>query len=396
MRKRIMSALAALLIMLGSAAGSILFTETSLHADEASDSKEKETELKQKIKTAQEQQAELKKKIEKAKAGIENAEDEKEYLDSLVTTTQTEIDATRELIDEYNVKIEQKSSEIAEMEASIDEKFDQTMGRLRFSYEEGTASYLELILESDSLPDFLSSVDRVGSMMDFDRSLMLELSAKLKVLEDEKTVLENTQKEQVELEKSLNEKVDSLEEQIKEADAYIVQLRANEETYAKEYEKAKAAEKEANTAIEKLLAERQRATNTPYWGGEFIWPVPARYNRISSGYGWRYIFGRSDFHLGIDIPGAYGTPIYASNGGTVIVATYHYSYGNYVVIDHGGGYSTLYGHNSSLCVRVGDRVEQGDVIAKMGSTGSSTGNHCHFEVRINGKTQQPLNYVRQP
>ena len=100
--------------------------------------------------------------------------------------------------------------------------------------------------------------------------------------------------------------------------------------------------------------------------------------------------------LGIDIPGAYGTPIYASNGGTVIVATYHYSYGNYVVIDHGGGYSTLYGHNSSLCVRVGDRVEQGDVIAKMGSTGSSTGNHCHFEVRINGKTQQPLNYVRRP
>lgn len=378
-----------------SAFGSILYTETGLHAD-SSDSKEKETELKQKIKSAQEQQADLKKKLEKAKKGIENTENEKEYLDHLVTSTQAEIDATNELIEEYKIKIEQKNAEIDDMEKSIDEKFDQTMGRLRFAYEEGTASYLELILESESLPEFLSGVDRVGSMMEFDRSLMEELAAKLKVLENEKIVLENTQNEQIEFEKSLNEKAASLEQQIKEAEEYIIQLRANEKTYAEEYEKAKAAEKEANAAIEKLLAERQRSTNTPYWGGKFIWPVPARYNRISSGYGWRVLWGRSDFHLGIDIPGAYGTPIYASNGGTVVVATWHYSYGNYVVIDHGGGYSTLYGHNSSLCVRVGDKVDQGDVIAKMGSTGSSTGNHCHFEVRINGKTQQPLNYVRQP
>ncbi len=395
MKKRIISTLSALVIMIVSVFGAILYTETGLHAD-SSDSKDKETELKQKIKTAQEQQAELKKKIENAKKGIENTENEKEYLDNLVTTTQAEIDATNELIEEFRGKIARKETEIADMEQSIDEKFDQTMDRLRFSYEEGTASYLELILESDSMSDFLSGAERVDSMMDFDRSLMDELAAKLKVLENEKTVLVNTQNEQIELEKSLNEKVVSLEEQIKEAERYIIQLRANQETYAAEYEKAKAAEKEANAAIEKLLAERQRSSNTPYWGGEFIWPVPARYRTISSGYGWRYLWGRRDFHLGIDIPGAYGTPIYASNGGTVVVATWHYSYGNYVVIDHGGGYSTLYGHNSSLCVRVGDRVEQGDVIAKMGSTGSSTGNHCHFEVRINGKTQQPLNYVRQP
>ena len=385
-----------LVLMIVSVAGVVMYTETELLADSASDSKEKETELKQKIKNAQEQQADLKKKLENAKKGIENTENEKEYLDSLVTSTQAEIDATEELIAEYAVKIEQKSAEIAEMQETIDKKFAQIMDRMRFAYEEGNASYLEIILNSDSLTDFLSSTDRVGSMMDFDRSLKEELASKLKVLNDEKTVLENTHNEQVELEKTLTEKVASLEAQIKEAEEYIIQLRANQESYEAEYEKAKAAEKEANAEIEKLLAERQRSSNTPYWGGEFIWPVPARYNRISSGYGWRVLWGRSDFHLGIDIPGAYGTPIFASNGGTVVVATYHYSYGNYVVIDHGGGYSTLYGHNSSLCVRVGDKVNQGDVIAKMGSTGSSTGNHCHFEVRINGKTQNPLNYVKKP
>ncbi|MBQ4055462.1 MAG: M23 family metallopeptidase, partial [Clostridia bacterium] len=218
----------------------------------------------------------------------------------------------------------------------------------------------------------------------------------LKLLEDERVILTNTLEEQKSLEESLSVKKVDLEGQKADADKYIKQLEADEKAYAAEYEKAKAAEKEANNQIEKLLAERQKSENQQYWGGEFIWPVPKNITRISSYFGWRILWGRSDYHLGIDIPAAAGTDIYASNGGTVVTATWHYSYGYYVLIDHGGGFATLYAHNSRLLVKAGDVVEQGDVIAKMGTTGSSSGNHLHFEVRKNGKVQNPLNYVKRP
>ena len=359
-------------------------------------SKEAETALKSKIEALQKEQKELKAKLEAAENNIEEQQNKKQYLDSLISSTESEIEAATALIAEYENKIVTKNAEIEAMEAAIEENYNDMMGRLRFSYEQGNASYLELILESGDMADFLSSVDRVKSIMEFDKSLMDELAAQLKLLEDERTVLTNTLEEQKALEESLSSKKLDLEDQKVAADNYIKQLEADEKAYAAEYEKAKAAEKEANSAIEKLLAERQKSENQQYWGGDFIWPVPKRITRISSYYGWRILWGRSDFHLGIDIPAAAGTDIYASNGGTVVTATWHYSYGYYVLIDHGGGYATLYAHNSRLLVKAGDKVQQGDVIAKMGTTGSSSGNHLHFEVRVNGKTQNPLNYVKRP
>ncbi len=359
-------------------------------------SKEAETALKDKIAALQKEQKDLKAKLEAAENNIEEQQNKKQYLDSLISSTESEIETATALIAEYESKIVTKNAEIEAMEADIEDNYNDMMGRLRFSYEQGTASYLELILDSESMTDFLSSMDRVRSIMDFDKSLMDELAAQLKLLEDERTILTNTLEEQKTLEASLSTKKIDLEDQKKKADQYITQLQADEKAYAAEYEKAKKAEKEANNQIEKLLAERQKSENQQYWGGDFIWPVPKNITRISSYFGWRILWGRSDYHLGIDIPAASGTDIYASNGGTVVTATWHYSYGYYVLIDHGGGYATLYAHNSRLLVKAGDKVEQGDVIAKMGTTGSSSGNHLHFEVRVNGKVQNPLNYVKRP
>lgn len=359
-------------------------------------SKEAETALKDKIAALQKEQKDLKAKLEAAENNIEEQQNKKQYLDSLISSTESEIETATALIAEYESKIVTKNAEIEAMEADIEDNYNDMMGRLRFSYEQGTASYLELILDSESMTDFLSSMDRVRSIMDFDKSLMDELAAQLKLLEDERTILTNTLEEQKTLEASLSAKKIDLEDQKKKADQYITQLQADEKAYAAEYEKAKKAEKEANNQIEKLLAERQKSENQQYWGGDFIWPVPKNITRISSYFGWRILWGRSDYHLGIDIPAASGTDIYASNGGTVVTATWHYSYGYYVLIDHGGGYATLYAHNSRLLVKAGDKVEQGDVIAKMGTTGSSSGNHLHFEVRVNGKVQNPLNYVKRP
>ncbi len=359
-------------------------------------SKEAETALKDKIAALQKEQKDLKAKLEAAENNIAEQKNKKQYLDSLISSTETEIETATALIAEYEAKIVTKNAEIEAMEADIEDNYNDMMGRLRFSYEQGNASYLELILNSNNMADFLSNTDRVQSIMEFDKSLMDELVAQLNLLETERTVLSNTLEDQKELEKSLSDKKVDLEDQKKKADQYITQLQADEKTYAAEYEKAKKAEKEANSQIEKLLAERQKSENQQYWGGDFIWPVPKNITRISSYFGWRILWGRSDYHLGIDIPAAAGTDIYASNGGTVVTATYHYSYGYYVLIDHGGGFATLYAHNSRLLVKAGDVVEQGDVIAKMGTTGSSSGNHLHFEVRKNGKVQNPLNYVKRP
>ena len=128
--------------------------------------------------------------------------------------------------------------------------------------------------------------------------------------------------------------------------------------------------------------------------GKFIWPI---YGKITSGYGNRYIFGSYSNHSGIDIAGSYGAPIVASDGGKVTFAGTgtgsYWSYGKYVVIDHENGLQSIYGHCSSLCVKAGERVYQGQVIAKVGSTGRSTGNHCHFQIKENGTTVNPYNYL---
>ncbi|MBQ3183935.1 MAG: peptidoglycan DD-metalloendopeptidase family protein [Clostridia bacterium] len=365
-------------------------------------SKEAEQALEDKIDSLQSEQAELKKKLEAAKNNEAEQERQKEYLDSLVLSTQNEIDATKLLIEEYTLKIENKGKEIKALEEKIDQKYDIMVERLRFTYEEGNASYLEMIFEAKSFADFLMTVERVGSMLDFDRSLMQELQDSLKALEEEKYVLEETKKSQEETKTSLVNKEADLKKQIDNTLAYIEKLQSDQVALEAEYKKAKAAEDQANKDIAALLAQRakeQAAANKnnsteyrPVFGGKFIWPVPG-YARISSPYGPRTLWGRYDFHLGIDIPAPSGTNIYASAAGEVLIATYHYSYGYYCLIDHGDGFATLYAHNSQVLVSAGQIVEQGQHIAEMGTTGSSSGNHLHFEVRVNGSTVNPQNYV---
>ncbi len=365
-------------------------------------SKEAEQALEDKIDSLQNEQSELKKKLEAAKSNEAEQERQKEYLDSLVLSTQNEIDATKLLIEEYTHKIENKGKEIEALEEKIDQKYDIMVERLRFTYEEGNASYLEMIFEAKSFADFLMTVERVGSMLDFDRSLMQELQDSLNTLEEEKYVLEETKRSQEATEASLVDKEADLKNQISNTLAYIEKLQSDQVALEAEYKKAKAAEDQANKDIAALLAQRakeQAAANKnnsggyrPVYGGKLIWPVPG-YARISSPFGPRTLWGRYDYHLGIDIPAPSGTNIVAAAAGEVLEAKYHYSYGYYILIDHGDGYATLYAHNSQLLVSAGQIVTQGQHIAEMGTTGSSSGNHLHFEVRVNGQVQNPQNYV---
>ena len=143
-------------------------------------------------------------------------------------------------------------------------------------------------------------------------------------------------------------------------------------------------------ATEKVIAVGTKERPTWYPTGNYIWPV---YGRITSRFGYRSIFGSYSYHSGLDIAVPYGTSVKASDGGTVTCAGYKGSYGYLVIINHGNGEQTYYGHNSSLLVSAGDKVYQGQTIAKAGSTGRSTGSHCHFEIRINGTAVNPTAYL---
>lgn len=222
------------------------------------------------------------------------------------------------------------------------------------------------------------------------------------VLESTKAELESTKAEQETYAEELLKEQSALEEQKGDSDRYVASLRKTEAQITAEYEAARKAEDEENARLENLLKQLAKASQSDYVGGKFIWPCDLSVKRISSGYGYRtyYIYGKkvTDFHRGIDIPSAVGTDIYAAQTGKVVIATKHSSYGNYIVVDHGGGISTLYAHCSKLLVSVGDTVKQGDHIAEMGATGNVTGPHLHFEVRVDGKIQDPIanGWVVQP
>ena len=185
------------------------------------------------------------------------------------------------------------------------------------------------------------------------------------------------------------EKKSALEADEAEARARRNALQADADSLQKQYD---AVKKEADSISETIKVLQSQ--NTQYIGGAMCWPSQAS-TRITSPFGWRYLslLGGRNYHTGVDIGAAGGTNILAANSGKVIKAGWNNSYGYMVMVDHGGGIVTLYAHSSKLLVKTGDVVTRGQAIALIGSTGMSTGNHLHFEVRVNGKYQNPLNYI---
>lgn len=381
-------------------------------------SKDNEEALKAKLAQYQSESEEIKKKLQGTQSDINAKEDEKQYLDSLVLATENEITTTKNLLAEYDTKIANITADIDTATVDIENKYQELLGRLSFVYEEENyENYIDMVFNANSLSDAFLTAERIGSMLDFDQSLMSELSAKLELLESEKQALETAKNEQTALMTSLKGKEAELQKQIKDVEKYITTLQADEAAYKAQIEKAAKAEQQTGEEIERLLQAREEQRKAaeeaekrkkeqeenkkqqqqngnssdepeviarPSSGG-YCWPVPSR-SYISVYFG-------SGGHRGIDIPCSYGASIVAAKAGTVVQSTWHYSWGYYILIDHGDNTATLYAHNSQLLVSAGDYVSGGEVIAKAGNTGNSFGNHCHFEFMVGGKLTNPLNYV---
>ena len=251
---------------------------------------------------------------------------------------------------------------------------------------------------SCSLSEMLSNTERTADVLEYDRNLMDTLEREKESLGDRKSELENARKAQEKAKNELAEDKNEAQSKTSDMQAYIDKLANDTAKTEQMLADAQKLDDELNARLEqalKALAEKEVPQYTVD-KNSMMWPVSVNYNTISSPYGMRYIFGSNYMHYGIDIPAPAGSNVYACQSGVVEIATSHSSYGNYIVINHGGGYATLYAHNSQLLVSAGTQVSKGDVIALVGRTGSATGNHCHLEVRYNGAHQNPLNFLTQP
>lgn len=354
------------------------------------------------------EQAALKKQLQQVQNERYTAQQQANDLKNLILATEKKIETTQSLLDALTVQITEKEQQISEKEQEIEAKATEVadtrakfLQLVRAQYEGESINILTVILGSDGITDMLSRVEYMASILDYNSKLLTKYKTEKQELEDMKSVLESSRNDlqadydaQVAYMDTLEKEEAELELQKGTQDQYVATLRMSEAEIQADYDAKRKAEEEENQRLEKLLKELADANKTEYVGGKFIWPVDISIKRISSDYGWRtyYYKGRkvTDFHMGIDIPAAIGTDIYAVQDGEVILATKHSSYGNYCIVDHGGGITTLYAHCSKLLVKVGDKVQQGDHIAEMGSTGQSTGSHLHIEVRVDGKHQDPI------
>ena len=322
----------------------------------------------------------------------------------------------------YENEIEKTGKEISEIRLEYDKAYAVFLDLLRMSYEEGTANYLEILIGAESFTDLLARIDRVSGLIRYSDKLMstlgeqqAELDAKYaQLLKDAEAHEEAIKAQEAKIAEIAAWKQEN-ETEIAIIEADIEKLIGEQGTYKNlaemldadfeaEVAAAIAAENKhrEEVAIQKELEEerkRQEALAEAIRKQSYLWPLPLSWDYISYKYGYRTISElgyNNKFHYGIDVPAYRGTDIYASKAGKVLIAKYHSSYGNYVLLDHGDGYQTLYAHASKLYVKAGDYVDQGQLIAAVGTTGTSTGNHLHFEVRVNGDKRDPLDYVKLP
>lgn len=333
----------------------------------------------------------LRSKISVLQDKIDNLEDEKSAL-------QTEIDAIEQSITKIENDMKEIQLQIDKKQAEFDESYEAYCQRLRAMYVSGSVSNLEIILSSGDMSTILTRSQMIKSVSEQDSSILEDLMNKMAEIEEQKKSLEEKRNE-------YNEDKEKLEENKKSLQSSIDDINSSKSELDSEAEKANSLMRQLagkstqymelietnQEQLEAVEADLRNASGVSYGSGSGTLGYPTDSRSISAGFPY---YSSGGWHGGIDFPVSTGSNVYAAGSGTVVVVKYlSYSYGYHVYIDHGDGLQTLYAHNSQILVSVGDKVSRGQVIAKSGSTGNSTGPHCHFEVRVNGTQVNPLNYL---
>ena len=351
-------------------------------------------ELKDKLSSLEDQKAEIKKELDSTASKVSDIEKTRAALQKEITLTKEEIETVKAYIERLQQQIDVKSTELESAQKALEAKEENFSQTVRTTYEQGDISYLEVLLNSSSFSDLLNRLDIVSTIMDDNKKIVAEYTAAKEDIQQKRDDLQKTQDEQVQYQDNLNYKA----EELKSSEAQQKALQESLEAYQKEQKAEYERITNEMDSVSDQIAEQSRKEAAAAAAAAETETTPADdlpgYTVASSRYGWRVhpIYGTRKFHKGEDIPAPTGAAIVAAASGTVTTAGWVSGYGNYTVINHGGGVMTAYGHQSAIYVSVGQTVSAGQTIGAVGSTGNSTGPHLHFEVYVNGATQSPMSY----
>lgn len=400
LKKRFTTATATFMAVLMCFSGSVYGAKTTGQL------KTESTNIKNKISSTQS-------KLNNAKNQQTNAVAELQALDTKLNQVQGELDVISQDLTETTNRLNVSQQELKQAIVDRENQYDSLKKRVRVMYENGNAGYMDVILESDGFSDFLKRVEYVNKLMEYDNNLLEDYEKNETIIANNVQTITKDKKNLEGLEKEQKEKKAALDKDIAAKNALVKQLNSDVSTYEQQIKDLENQDSEVQKLIKQAAAQSSKKASSGSSGstknysssagkvyaaskGQFMYPVPAYSGyRPNSGYGYRSspISGRSEFHTGLDLKATLNTDVVASASGTVIYAGNRGGYGKCVIIDHGGGYSTLYAHNNALLVSVGQSVQKGQVISKAGTTGYSTGVHLHFEVRMNGKHTNPYPYI---
>lgn len=352
--------------------------------------------IKDELADIQAQKKETEKQLAAVRNDLAKAREQMALIENQVVLTESQINASQELLDQYDTQILDKEKEIRGLEDKEQEQLEEFYEQVRWMEETGSVSYVSILFEASSFQELLDYAMLLTDIMEYSNRIIDRLQATEEELAAARDELQASRDEQAVVQEELEAQKAELEEKREEQNKLLQQIAASESTLAEEARLQAESEakinKELKAAEAKYAAqlaelERQRSASTNVTSGNWYWPLPGRY-RLSSLFGGRILYGAYDNHTGTDIPAPSGTPIYAANDGVVTTVNRNKnasSYGYYCTISHGGGYVTLYAHQCQVpIVNEGDTVSKGQLIGYVGTTGNSTGNHLHFELRVNG------------
>lgn len=343
------------------------------------------------------EQRELQRKEEQARKQLNSLTYTADKLQNQIKSLATQITVASNSLNEkqvaYNQAVEavnRSELELKQREEDLANRQEVLRNRVREIYQIGQVSYLEILFEAENLSDFITRLEYFNRLVDNDQKILADIGLEKARIEEETKVLQARRDEAAKLKAEAEEAKKELDAKKKEHQAA---LDTNKKAQNDIFDQIEQMEADSNAIAEKI--RKLTSSSGVVHGTISTYPLPGYYE-ISSAYGWRIhpITKKKSLHTGVDLPAPTGTKVLAAGNGEVIMAGWYGAYGNAVIVDHGGGYTTLYGHNSKLGAKVGDMVKAGDVIAYVGSTGWSTGPHLHFEVRINGETTDPMQFFR--
>lgn len=329
------------------------------------------------------------------KEAKDNLENYVIQLDKSLNEIQIEISHLEKNQKELEESIKETQANLEFAQSAQEEQYASMKQRIQMVYESGNKRYLDVLLTATSMADMMNKSEYVAQVSLYDYNMLKELKIAKEQVANLKMKLDKDLESNEALQKEVNEQKDTMETLAAEKRSQIEQYNTSIKGQEAEVAKYTRALAEAEGIIAAAEQNSSSSATSTYTGGIFTWPVPG-YTQITSYFGSRTspVAGASSNHRGIDIACDTGASVVAASSGTVIVAAYNYAEGNYVCIDHGGGVVTVYMHNSSLAVSVGESVTAGQTIAYAGSTGVSTGPHCHFGVRVDGTYVDPLTYLQ--